>query len=187
MINGRDINELSLELTRSWVGYVPQDQILFSKTVRENIQFGKSDASDEEIYEVLKLAHFLDDIKNLPNGLDTKVGESGVTLSGGQKQRVSIARAFIMDPEILLLDDAMSAVDGSTEAAIIEHLKEERRGKTTLIAAHRLSAVTHADHIIVLNEGTIVEQGTHDQLVSQGGWYQEQYNHQQLDNEEVGR
>lgn len=187
LINGRDINELSLELTRSWVGYVPQDQILFSKTVRENIQFGKSDASDEEIYEVLKLAHFLNDIKNLPNGLDTKVGESGVTLSGGQKQRVSIARAFIMDPEILLLDDAMSAVDGSTEAAIIEHLKEERRGKTTLIAAHRLSAVTHADHIIVLNEGRIVEQGTHDQLVSQGGWYQEQYNHQQLDNGEVGR
>lgn len=186
-INGVSIDQLPLERTRSWVGYVPQDQILFSKTVRENIQFGKAAATDEEIYEVLKLAHFLDDIKHLPKGLDTKVGESGVTLSGGQKQRVSIARAFIMDPEILLLDDAMSAVDGKTESAIIRHLREERKGKTTLIAAHRLSAVTHADHIIVLDEGEIQEQGTHEQLMKQGGWYQTQYNHQQLEDGEVER
>ncbi|TGB05368.1 ABC transporter ATP-binding protein [Halobacillus salinus] len=184
-INGVDIDQLPLELTRSWIGYVPQDQILFSKTVRENIQFGKADATDEEIYEVLKLAHFLEDIKHLPNGLDTKVGESGVTLSGGQKQRVAIARAFIMDPEILLLDDAMSAVDGKTEAAIIQHLRKVRKGKTTFIAAHRLSAVTHADHIIVLNEGKIEEEGTHDQLVKMGGWYQTQYEHQQLEDGEV--
>ncbi|MCA0969744.1 ATP-binding cassette domain-containing protein [Halobacillus litoralis] len=184
-INGVDIDQIPLNVTRSWIGYVPQDQILFSKTVRENIQFGKSDATDEEIYEVMKLAHFLEDIKHLPNGLDTKVGESGVTLSGGQKQRVSIARAFIMDPEILLLDDAMSAVDGKTESAILHHLRETRKGKTTLITAHRLSAVTHADHIIVLNDGVIEEEGTHEQLVSQGGWYQTQYEHQQLEEGEV--
>ncbi|MBM7551192.1 ABC transporter ATP-binding protein [Thalassobacillus pellis] len=180
-ISGVDINDFSLDMTRSWIGYVPQEQILFSKTVRENIQFGKDDASDEEIFRVMELAHFLDDIKNLQKGLDTKVGESGVTLSGGQKQRVAIARAFIMDPEILILDDAMSAVDGKTEANIIQHLKEERRGKTTFIAAHRLSAVVHADHIIVMDEGKIMEEGTHQQLMALNGWYKTQYESQQLE------
>ncbi|MFD2924438.1 ABC transporter ATP-binding protein [Halobacillus naozhouensis] len=182
-INGIDIQDLDLDTTRSWIGYVPQEQILFSKTIRENIQFGKKDATDEEIYRVMRLAHFLEDMKILPKGLDTMVGESGVTLSGGQKQRVAIARAFIMDPEILMLDDAMSAVDGETEAAIIEHLRKEREGKTTLIAAHRLSAVTHADHILVLEDGRIAEQGTHRELMKLKGWYQTQYDHQQLDRE----
>ncbi|SEB20844.1 ATP-binding cassette, subfamily B [Thalassobacillus cyri] len=180
-ISGIPITDFALEKTRSWIGYVPQDQVLFSKTVRENIQFGNENASDEEIYRVMELAHFINDIKSLSEGLDTKVGESGVTLSGGQKQRVAIARAFIMDPEILILDDAMSAVDGKTEANIIQHLKEERTGKTTLIAAHRLSAVTHAEHIIVLEDGKIVEEGTHDQLMETDGWYQTQYKMQQLD------
>ncbi|MEC3884983.1 ABC transporter transmembrane domain-containing protein [Halobacillus sp. HZG1] len=186
-VNGVSIEDLSLDQTRSWIGYVPQDQVLFSKTIRENIQFGKPGASDSEINRVLELAHIANDIQHLPQGLDTKVGESGVTLSGGQKQRVSIARAFIMDPEILLLDDAMSAVDGKTEAEILQHLRRERRGKTTLIAAHRLSAVTHADQILVLEDGAVIEQGTHEELVVNGGWYQQQYEHQQLESREVGR
>ncbi|SFJ61280.1 ATP-binding cassette, subfamily B [Halobacillus dabanensis] len=186
-INGIPLEQLHLDQTRSWIGYVPQTQVLFSKTVRENIQFGKPGATDEEIFRVLELAHFTEDIKNLPKGLDTMVGESGVSLSGGQKQRVSIARAFIMNPEILLLDDAMSAVDGRTEAQILKHLRKERRGKTTFITAHRLSAVTHADHILVLEDGKIMEEGTHDELVHSGGWYQQQYQRQQLESGELGR
>ncbi|MFZ3577355.1 ABC transporter ATP-binding protein [Virgibacillus sp. DJP39] len=185
-ISGVDLNDISLEDVRSWIGYVPQDQMMFSKSIRENIQFGKADATDKEIYRVMDLAHFLTDMKQLPQGLDTQVGESGVTLSGGQKQRVALARAFIKEPEILILDDSLSAVDGKTESKIIEHLREERRNKTTFIAAHRLSAVTHADHIIVLEEGKVIEQGTHEELVENNGWYNEQYSQQQLQNEEVG-
>ena len=176
-----DLNAIRLEQIRDWIGYVPQDQMMFSKSIRENIQFGKETASDQEIFRMMELAHFLDDMKQLPNGLDTQVGESGVTLSGGQKQRVALARAFIKDPEILILDDSMSAVDGKTEAKIIAHLRKERACKTTFIAAHRMSAVTHADHIIVLENGEVIEEGTHESLMKQGGWYKEQYQLQQLE------
>ncbi|MFS0752286.1 ABC transporter ATP-binding protein [Oceanobacillus sp. 1P07AA] len=185
LISNEDIEDIALGKTRDWIGYVPQDQMMFSKTIRENIQFGNAEATDQEIMRVLDLAHFAMDIDVLPNGLDTQVGESGITLSGGQKQRVALARAFIKDPEILILDDSLSAVDGKTEAMILSHLKTERRNKTTFIAAHRLSAVTHADHIIVLDHGRIVEEGTHQQLMNQKGWYQEQYQQQQMENKEV--
>jgi len=182
LFNQVPIEQLDLRQLRHWIGYVPQEQIMFSKTIRENIQFGKRDATDEEIYRVMELAHFLDDIKELPQGLDTEVGESGVTLSGGQKQRVALARAFIKNPEILFLDDALSAVDGTTEGHIIAHLKKERKNKTTIIAAHRLSAVVHADHIIVLDEGEIIESGTHEELMQLNGWYEQQYTQQKLEN-----
>ncbi|GEL76937.1 ABC transporter ATP-binding protein [Tenuibacillus multivorans] len=181
LINGVPIQELALERTRNWIGYVPQDHILFSKTVRENILFGHVKASYQTIYRILETASLLEDIENLPDGLDTLVGESGVTLSGGQKQRVSLARALIKDPEILILDDSLSAVDGQTESKIIEHLKRERANKTTFIAAHRLSAVKHADQIIVLDNGDVVEHGSHEDLMRLRGWYYSQFNIQQME------
>ncbi|MBR7553038.1 ABC transporter ATP-binding protein [Allobacillus sp. GCM10007491] len=180
-INDHPIQDYALEQTREWIGYVPQDHILFSKTVRENILFGKENATDAEIYRILEMASLKKDIEELPEGLGTLVGESGVTLSGGQKQRVSLARALIKNPEILILDDSLSAVDGQTEAKIIEHLKQERKGKTTLIAAHRLSAVKHANEIIVLKDGEITERGCHHELMRNKNWYYSQYKKQQME------
>lgn len=164
-----------------WIGYVPQDHVLFSRTIRQNILFGKEDATEDELEEAIRLAHFQKDLMNLPMGLETLVGEKGVSLSGGQKQRVSIARALIKNPEILLLDDSLSAVDAKTEAKIIENIQNERSGKTTIITTHRLSGIQHADHIIVLDEGLIVEEGSHEELLTQNGWYKEQYDRQQLE------
>ncbi|WP_017470517.1 ABC transporter ATP-binding protein [Amphibacillus jilinensis] len=180
-INGHPINQFNLDDTRSWIGYVPQEHILFSKTVKENLVFGCGEKSLEDINHVLASTSLKSDIDALPEGLDTVVGESGVTLSGGQKQRISLARALLMDPEIIILDDSLSAVDGKTETTIIDHLKQERAGKTTLIAAHRLSAVKHADQIIVIDKGRIIEHGTHQQLIEKGGWYKEQFDIQQME------
>ncbi|MBG9452909.1 multidrug ABC transporter ATP-binding protein [Lysinibacillus sphaericus] len=180
-IDGVDIAAQTKEQLLDWIGYVPQDHVLFSRTIRENILFGKEDATQSELHQAIRSAYFEKDLKNLPMGLETLVGEKGVSLSGGQKQRVSIARALIKDPEILMLDDSLSAVDAKTEARIIENIQRERQDKTTIITTHRLSGIQHADLIIVLDEGQIVEQGTHEQLLSQQGWYKEQFDRQQLE------
>lgn len=182
LISEVPIERITQNQLHSWIGYVPQEQILFSKSVRQNIQFGKFQAEDDIIMEAIATAAFDNDLHTLAAGLDTLVGEKGVSLSGGQKQRVSLARAFISDPEILILDDALSAVDARTEARIIENIRKQRSGKTTLISTHRLSAIEHADWIVVLDEGAIVEQGTHAQLLSEGGWYREQFERQQVEN-----
>lgn len=177
------IDELKLEDALGYVGYVPQQPFLFSRSIRDNILFGKSEATEEQLQQALERASFAKDIQFLPDGLETMVGERGVALSGGQKQRVSIARALIADPEILLLDDALSAVDAKTEMEIISGIKNERQNKTTIITTHRLSAVQHADWIIVLEDGVIIEEGTHEQLLQQNGWYKEQYDRQQIEME----
>jgi len=180
-ISGVPLERIAIEDIQGWIGYVPQDHVLFSKTVRENILFGRKDASEEELNKAMNLASFRKDVAMLPNGLSTLVGERGIALSGGQKQRISIARALLIDPEILILDDALSAVDAKTEAAIINNIRSERKGKTTFIVTHRLSAVQHADWIIVLEDGKIVEEGTHEQLMDQNGWYKEQFTRQQAE------
>lgn len=182
LISGVPIEQISLDQLHSWMGYVPQEQILFSKSVRQNIQFGLDNADDDTIMKAITAAAFHNDLGTLSDGLDTLVGERGVSLSGGQKQRVSLSRAFIANPEVLILDDALSAVDARTEAQIIDNIRQERAGKTTLISTHRLSAVQHADIIVVLDDGQIIERGTHQELLDMNGWYREQYERQQVEN-----
>lgn len=162
------------------IGYVPQDHVLFSRSVRENIAFGKPDATNEEIMDSIRLASFDEDLNKMEKGLDTLVGEKGVSISGGQKQRISLARALIKDPEILILDDSLSAVDAKTEQKIIENIQEVRADKTTIISTHRLSAIKEADEIIVVDEGEIIERGTHEELLALKGWYYQQYILQEL-------
>ncbi|WP_203296491.1 ABC transporter ATP-binding protein [Luteirhabdus pelagi] len=178
LIDGKPITEMNLESLRSSIGYVPQDAFLFSESIKDNIRFGKETASEQEVIEAAKRAAVHDNIVGFSKGYDTVLGERGITLSGGQKQRVSIARAIIKDPSILLFDDCLSAVDTETEEEILQNLHEISQDKTTIIVSHRVSSAKNADHIIVLDEGTIIQRGTHSELIQQQGYYKELYEKQ---------
>ncbi|WP_144614339.1 ABC transporter transmembrane domain-containing protein [Bacillus cereus] len=180
-VGERDIRDVTLYGVRSAISYVPQDHFLFSASIGENIAFGKADATYNEITRAAEIACIHDDILQFSEGYETVVGERGVSLSGGQKQRISIARALLTNAEILILDDCLSAVDAKTEETILNALKRERAGKTTIITAHRLSAIQHANLILVVDEGRIVQRGTHEQLMEENGWYKDMYESQQLE------
>ncbi len=179
--DGINIKEYALESLKKGIAIVPQENFLFSTTIRENIRFGNPDLSQVEVEKYATLANIHEDILQFSEGYDTKVGERGVSLSGGQKQRIAIARALAVEPECLILDDSLSAVDAQTEETILSLLKQERRHKTTIISAHRISSIMHADEIIVMEKGTISERGSHQELIETKGWYNDMYHKQQLE------
>ncbi|MBO0479808.1 ABC transporter ATP-binding protein [Vagococcus fluvialis] len=180
-INGRLIQDYDMKALEGLIGYVPQEHILFSKTVGHNIRFGNPLAGEEDMSEAIESADFSKDLDRMSEGLATLIGEKGVSISGGQKQRVSIARALIRQPDLLVLDDSLSAVDAKTERAIINNIQEIRQDKTNVIVTHRLSAVAEADKVLVLEDGKIVEAGTPSELLANKGWYYNQYMTQQME------
>lgn len=185
-LNGHPIENYRLKDLRQLIGYVPQDQFLFATSILENVRFGNPDLSVEAVQKATKLSHVYEDILAMPDGFNTLIGEKGVSLSGGQKQRLAMSRAMVLNPEILILDDSLSAVDAKTEFAIIENLKDTRKDKTTIITAHRLSAVVHADIILVMQNGRIIERGRHEDLIQNNGWYAKTYVSQQMEMEVEG-
>jgi ATP-binding cassette subfamily B multidrug efflux pump len=183
LIDGIPIREYPIAALRRNLGFVPQETFLFSETVRENIAFGKENATDEEVRAAAQAASIADEIEGFPERYRTLVGERGITLSGGQKQRAAIARAIVRNPRILILDDALSSVDTHTEDKILNHLREIMQGRTTIFISHRVSTVRNADRIAVLHAGRVVELGTHDELVAKDGYYTDLYNKQLLEEE----
>ncbi len=181
--DGIEIHEIPLGVLRTSIGYVPQDTFLFSDTIRENIAFGKLNATDNEIEEAARLAQIYDEITEFPEGLNTVIGEQGVTLSGGQRQRIAIARAILMDPPIFILDDSLSSVDIQTEERILEGLEKFLKGKTSILITHRIAPLRRADRIIVLEQGKVAEMGDHNTLLSKGGIYTDLYWKRQLEEE----
>lgn len=177
-VDDTKIEDINLNILRNRIGYVPQDAFLFSESIKENIKFGKADATEEEIIEAAKSAEVHDNIINFSKGYDTVLGERGITLSGGQKQRVSIARAIIKDPQIVLFDDCLSAVDTETEEAIMKKFNSISKDKTAIIVSHRVSSARNADNIIVLEDGKILQEGKHETLVNQEGYYKSLYEKQ---------
>jgi len=183
LLDGVDLRELDPGEVRRVIGFVPQETFLFSATLAQNIAWGVKDASEEQILRAAELAGLGPDIASFPNGLETVIGERGLTLSGGQKQRAAIARALLRDPRILILDDALASVDTITEERILNGLASVMRGRTTILISHRVSTVRQADRIFVLEHGEVVEQGSHAELVSAGGYYAELYQKQLLEEE----
>ena len=179
-IDGNDIRQYLLPQLRAAIGIVPQDSFLFSATIRENIAFGNPDATDEQVQRAADISTISRELLSFPHGWNTPVGERGLTLSGGQKQRIAISRAMLIDPELLIFDDALASVDAETEEQILSAFLKTRRGRTNILVAHRVSTLQHADHIIVLDGGRIVQQGSHDQLAQQPGLYRDIYRLQQL-------
>jgi ATP-binding cassette, subfamily B, multidrug efflux pump len=182
-LDGRPIETIPIHQLREWIGMVPQETFLFSESLSENIRFGRADATDEEVDEVAAQAGLSTDVAGFPQGLKTVIGERGITLSGGQKQRTAIARALVRDPLVLIMDDSLSAVDTHTEERILNALRSIRKGRTVLIVSHRVSSVKDADHIVVLDDGRIIERGTHEQLVDRGGYYADLYRRQTIEAE----
>lgn len=180
-LNGHDIRKIPLNILLRQISYVPQNNYLFSTSIQKNISFSKIDATQNQIIAAAKKSDLHNDVLQMPKGYRTLVGENGVSLSGGQKQRMSIARALLKQSQILILDDALSAVDAKTETEILKFLRRERQGKTTMIAAHRLTSVMNADLILVLKNGQIVERGTHKQLLANNGWYADMWRKQELE------